>query len=399
MIIVSRLIKFGTVNMAMKNRLIPVKLLAARNHEPVIFTMILLLLCTLAIAGGCKQNEPAVVKKKGPVELMMPDQGAYNGAYVDFGDGESHVTYDALTAFDRMIGKPLAVVAFGNFWGDQEFPLKTVKIISGYGAIPLLFWSPWDKPYEENKGPDRFNLPDILAGKWDRYIDKWADAAREYKKPIMVTWGLEMNGAWFPWSGKYYGGGEVTGEKEGRLLYKGPELVKKTYRYVVDRVRARKADNIIWGFHANNFSAPQEPWNAMANYYPGDDYVDWLGLSVYGKMGRHDTWSSFNGAMEMGYGDICRLNRLKPVIVAEWGVGEFPSDDKAGFISRAFSDMKTQYKRVRAAVYWHERWENKDGSYSNLHVNSSPAALDAYRSGVADPYWIGRPQFSERKIP
>ena len=68
-------------------------------------------------------------------------------------------------------------------------------------------------------------------------------------------------------------------------------------------------------------------------------------------------------------------------------------------ITKAFADMRTKYQRVRAAVYWHERWENKDGSYSNLRVNSSPAALDAYRSAVADPYWIDRPQFRKRRSP
>ena len=83
---------------------------------------------------------------------------------------------------------------------------------------------------------------------------------------------------------------------------------------------------------------------------------------------------------------------------------QFPSQgiaaaDKADFISRAFHDMKTKYTRVRAAVYWHERWENKDGSFTNLHVNSSPAALDAYRKAVADPYWIDRPQFRKRSDP
>jgi len=47
----------------------------------------------------------------------------------------------------RACGKHLAVVAFGNFWGDQAFPTKTVRIVSTYGAVPLLFWSPWDKPH------------------------------------------------------------------------------------------------------------------------------------------------------------------------------------------------------------------------------------------------------------
>ena len=371
-----------------------------RNGQALLVILLAAIWLALGVlAGGCKQNEPIAVKDDAPGEFMMPEQGAYAGAYVDFGEGESQVTYDALTAFDKMIGKRLAVVAFGNFWGDQAFPLKTVRIVSGYGAIPLLFWSPWDKPYEESKGPDRFTLPDILAGKWDNYIDQWADAARQYEKPLMVTWGLEMNGVWFPWSGHYYGGGEVVGQQDGHPLYKGPELVKKAYRYVVDRVRAKRATNILWGFHTNHFSIPQEPWNAMANYYPGADYVDWLGLSVYGKMGKDDNWSLFSDVMDSGYEEICALDPKKPVIVAEWGVGEFPPADKAEFITKAFADMKTKYPRVRTAVYWHERWENKDGSYSNLHVNSSPAALDAYQKAVADPYWIDRPQFRKRRNP
>lgn len=135
----------------------------------------------------------------------------------------------------------------------------------------------------------------------------------------------------------------------------------------------------------------------MANYYPGPGYVDWLGLSVYGKMFKDEGWGSFYDVMDAAYKEICLLDPVKPVIVAEWGVGEFPHFSKAEFIAKAFDDFKTMYPRVKAAVYWHERWENKDGSYSNLHVNSSPEALDAYKNGAADPYWIGHPQFRPRQ--
>ena len=354
----------------------------------------------LAVCAGCQKNEDLRnpkntdnTKKDGPITLNMPSNAAYTGAYVDFGAGESHVTFEALTSFEKITGKHLAIIALGNFWGDQAFPTKTIRIVDGYGAVPLIFWSPWDKPYAEIQGPDRFNLPDILAGKWDTYIDQWADAARNYGKPLLVTWGLEMNGTWFPWSGHYYGGGKVIGKKNGHPLYAGPELVKKTYQYVVDRVRARKADNILWGFHANNFSSPRVSWNKMANYYPGANYVDWLGLSVYGKMLKTEGWATFNNVMEDPYKEICQLDPQKPIILAEWGVGEFPPGDKAEFITSAFTDLRTKYQRIRAAVYWHERWENKDGSYSNLRVNSSPEALKAYRTGVADPYWLDHPQF------
>ena len=66
--------------------------------------------------------------------------------------------------------------------------------------------------------------------------------------------------------------------------------------------------------------------------------------------------------------EIAKLDPSKPIFLAEWGVGEFPPADKAGFITKALNLIPTQYPRVRLAVYWHERWENGDGSFSNLRV-------------------------------
>ncbi len=374
------------------------------SRARTLFALAAVVLLFLSLCIGCREHNnfdkkpPAEnTQKAAPLTLLMPAHGAYTGAYVDFGEGEDDVTYDALTAFEQMTGKHLAVIALGNFWGEQAFPAKTLAIISGYGAVPLLFWSPWDKPYEEERGPDRFNLPDILAGKWDAYIDQWAEEARAYGKPLLVAWGIEMNGTWFPWSGYYYGGDTVIGQKDGQPLYAGPELVKKAYRYVVDRVRAKKADNILWGFHVNNYGMPQEDWNSMGRYYPGANYVDWLGLSVYGKMKQDEGWADFHEMMEEPYREICRLDPRKPVFLAEWGVGEFPPDSKAAFITKAFTEIQAEYPRVRAAVYWHERWQNANESYSNLRINSSPEALEAYKTGVADPYWIDRPQFGPQK--
>ena len=51
--------------------------------------------------------------------------------------------------------------------------------------------------------------------------------------------------------------------------------------------------------------------------------------------------------------------------------------------------FRNGYPRLKAALYWHERWQNPDGFYSNLRVNSSVESLRAYRSGVAHPDWLG----------
>jgi beta-mannanase len=214
--------------------------------------------------------------------------------------------------------------------------------------------------------------------------------AKVLRRPFFVSWGLEMNGTWFPWSGYFYGGGKVLSKGS----YAGPSLYKKAYRYIVDRARAVGATNIIWVFHVQNYSYPKDEWNQPKEYYPGDGYVDWLAMSAYGKQFVKNPWVSPQDAMTWAYDDLCSINSNKPIMLAEWGVGEFPKDgDKARWITEAFGIMKTRFSRLKAAVFWSERWENDDGTYSNLRVTSSRRALEAYRRYVADSFWLDTPVY------
>lgn len=367
-------------------------------------------------------------------QLQIPEKGAYTGAYCDFGDGEDGVTYEALEDFQQLTGKPMALVALGSFWGRGSFPTQQVELVRSYGAVPLLFWSPWDAPYDEKHGPDKFALTEIIAGKWDAYIDQWADAAAIVPSQFFVSFACEMNGTWFPWSGWFYGKGprdpikpkkpgstapstgavaKLTGADDGPEInwfgkgdiknpatWEGPETFKKAWRHVVDRVRARGATNVLWVFQPNNYSDPPGyiSWNQPAAYYPGAKYVDWFGLSVYGKQTNNqedDQWCGFTKLLEWPYAEMCALDPDKPIMLAEWGVAEShrPGEDKGAWVKEAFQEMgnASKYPRLKAAIFWHERWQNDDGSYSNLRVNSSRASLQAYRDGVANPFWVGRP--------
>lgn len=348
-----------------------------------------------AASSGAENPNSKIDNQK---SLAVPDRGAYTGAYVDFGDTEDDVTLEAIEGFEKLVGKHQAIVASSSYWGEQTFPTANVNLIWRHGSVPLVFWSPWDKPYVESSdekeiGPDKFSLTNILAGKWDRYIDKWGDAARNFGQPMMVSFANEMNGSWFPWSGRFYGAGKKlpkTNPSEPDR-FEGPETFKKAYRYIVDRVRARGAKNVIWVFQAMNYSYPQETWNMVAQYYPGADYVDWLGLSVYGQQDIDDRWSPFPPLLEWPYTELSQLDPNKPMMLTEWGIGEFPKfGSKSEFIRDAFVAMK-KCPRLKAAIFWHERWQNEDDTYSNLRVNSSPAALKAYREGVADPFWLSEP--------
>lgn len=352
-------------------------------------------LAVALLATGCREPlahplQRSSASPQAPVHLAIPEQGAYTGAYLDFGEAEDDVTLEQIEAFEEAVGKHLAIIASSSYWGEETFPLHNLEIITRHNAIPLIYWSPWDKPYKQDAGPDRFALDAILAGKWDSYIDSWATQAKSFGQPLFVAWGIEMNGTWFPWSGYFYGGGKELSDN----VFAGPEFFKKAYRYVVDRVRAAGAKNIIWLFHVNNYSYPLDEWNELHEYYPGDDYVDWLAMSAYGKQFRSEPWISASDVMTYAYDDLCSINSNKPVMLAEWGVGEFPAvGDKAQWITEAFQIMKTRFPRLKAAVFWSERWQNGDGTYSNLRVTSSPQALKAYRNGVADPFWLDHPVY------
>ena len=385
-----------------------------------------LLLVLLVGLSGCRK--PAVEPRKsftGPATLGIPETGAYTGAYMEFGDYEDEVTLEKIEEFEHLVGKHQAIVASSSYWGEQSFPTANLNIIRRHGSIPLVFWSPWDRPYDEDNGPDRFSLTSIIAGDWDKYIDQWADSARAFGHPLLVSFCNEMNGSWFPWSGVFYGG-KIHGTAADAIAsgslciggvpvlsatampltsgtavkappykgpFEGPEVFKQAYRHVVDRVRARGARNVLWVFHAMNFSIPQDTWNLIAQYYPGADYVDWLGLSVYGEQYQEDSWTPFLPILDWPYQELCALDPTKPVMLAEWGVGEFPArGSKASFIKEAFETMRTKFPRLKAAVFWNERWQNEEGNYSNLRANSSPEALEAFRKGIADPFWLPDPQ-------
>ena len=367
---------------------------ATRTGWTVAIRHSVIVLAALMLLVSCRKHSPPTprVDPNGPVDVVVPDHGAYTGSFMDFGDEEDDVTLEMIEEFESMVGKHQAIIASSSYWGEQNFPTANLNVVWRHGSLPLVFWSPWDKPYVQNRGPDRFSLTDIIAGKWDNYIDKWGDAAREFGHPMIVAFGVEMNGDWFPWSGTFYGGEDWDDDADN---WKGPETFIQAYRHVVDRVRARGASNVKWMFHANNYSYPLDTWNFAPAYYPGSDYVDWLGLSVYGQQFKEEPNPDIPSLVDWPYQELCGLDPNKPIMIAEWATGDFPfSPDVHGmrkpeWIKQALDLFRTRYPRIKAAIYWHERWQNEDQSYSNLRVNSSVEALNAYRESVANPDWLG----------
>src|SRR5476651_2097968 len=132
--------------------------------------VIAVLISVVAVLGCRKQTTVVPPDPNAPVEVLLPERGAYTGAFMDFGDAEDEVTIEIIEEFENLVGKHQAIIASSSYWGEQSFPTANLNVIWRNGAMPLVFWSPWDRPYEQHKGPDRFSLNAILAGDWNRYI-------------------------------------------------------------------------------------------------------------------------------------------------------------------------------------------------------------------------------------
>lgn len=200
---------------------------------------------------------------------------------------------------------------------------------------------------------------------------------------------LEMNGNWFPWCGVFQGGSTTTAYGDPTKA-DGPERYVDAFRHIVNVFRGQEVNNVTWYFHLNSPSLPETSWNAMTAYYPGDGYVDWIGVSVYGTQYRDEGWESFDTIMEAAYNELAPLLSRKPLMLPEWGVGEWPEKgDKATWYREAFNHIQSTYTEIKIAVVYHEAWQNDDGTITDLRVNSSPEALQAYQQGIRSGYFLG----------
>lgn len=319
--------------------------------------------------------------------LAPPATGLYHAAFPGFGGSEDSVTAARLAAFERKAGKHVAWAYFSqNWWKGVRFPGAAVAAIRSRGAVPFIRLMPRSGD-EQNVAERRFTLQRIAGGAFDADLARWADGARDSGGPLLVEFGTEVNGVWFPWNGKWNGHAQ------------GAELFRRAYRHIVEIFRREGASDVIWFFHVTSISYPDAPWNTMAAYYPGDDYVDWIGVSVYGAADRDELaeWPTFRQIMDGAYRELTALSVDKPLAILELGVAEDPERPrrKATWIRGAYKALAAgAYPRVKAVAWWNERFTQDDGFVTDLRINSSPAALAAYRQAVAGPLLLARAQLS-----
>ena len=295
------------------------------------------------------------------IKVVPPLYGVYFGAFA-CGSTEDSVTPDRLNEIKKISGFTPAWIYFSNNWYKKiKFPAREVKTIYDFGSIPFIRMMPRTDFAAYSHDPV-YNLKKIINGNFDKDLKKWAEDARDSKIP-MVEFGTEVNGNWFPWSGALNG--------------RDPQRFVMAYRHIIELFKNESALNITWVFHVDADSDPDEEWNNMAAYYPGDDYIDWIGVSVYGAQSRDEEIVNFIESFDSTYKKLSAISQNKPLGIFEFGTIENPVREiKAAWIKSVFETIRDdRYPRIKALGYWHSIWKNDDGSVSDMRLDSSPEVL------------------------
>jgi len=332
----------------------------------------------MLVGPQCEAGERTVV--------APPEQGLYHGAMPSLLHDDLSRSRSAarVRSFEKLAGKELALVYFSDNWfRGIRFPAEAVESVRRAGAVPFIRLMP-RSGWEEGRADPKYPLRRIAAGAFDEDLRRWARAARDTRLPMLVDFAPEMNGDWFPWSGIHNGGARS-----------GPQTYRDAFRHIVDVFREEGADNVGFALHVNVRSAPAEPWNDLGQYYPGDDYVDWIGVSAYGGVFPGYDWEPLRRALDEAYPKLTAMSATKPIAVLETGVIEEEGKDKAAWIRSAYRALRSgRYPRVKAAIWWHERWVNDDDRVSDVRIDSGKEATAAYRSAVRGASFVDRPRYA-----
>ena len=196
---------------------------------------------------------------------------------------------------------------------------------------------------------------DILNGEFDQYLEDFAGAIRDTKQPVLFRLCNEMNGDWCAFSAFH--------------TSRDTEIFRRLYQYVFQRFEEAGAlPYVIWVWNPNERSFPQYDWNHAFRYYPGDQYVDIIGLTGYntGTYYEGEEWRSFREIYEPIYREAVQ-NFDKPLMITEFASSSV-GGDKAQWIREMFEEIQN-YDRIKVAIWWSGRDLDAEGN-------------------VARPYWL-----------
>ncbi len=295
-------------------------------------------------------------------------------------DPESDISQGALDDYESTVGRKVAWVYFDDEWlHSRAFPLATANWIRARGAVPFIRLMMRSQKVPLVTDPV-FTLDRIIAGEFDADLSAWADAARRFATPLIVEYGTEVNGDWNPWSAPYNGGLDV-----------GPDEFRRAYRHIVTLMRGRGAANLTWALHYNSENFPgTDRRNVPAAYYPGDDVVDWVGISAYGSERSNDhRCPSFRSLVDAALPQLRAATATRPLFIFEFASsGGNPGCAQTPWVEGALADLLGgRWPDVRGFSWWQQRFvdDPSAGGITDYLVQDSPDVTALFRAALTGP--------------
>ena len=264
----------------------------------------------------------------GPV--AAPSHGLYLGLF-DNAAGQNGTAHGGIGTYDQQVsleGEHHFQVAIDLQYTSWATPLVTPTVTKDLqtGRIPLISWE---------CGPTDAR---VASGAEDAVLISDAKSVAALGKPLMIRWFWEME---FTGSN----GGQQGQRAAACLGGEGSGGYVQAWRHIVNVFRANGATNVAWVFCPGQDAyspGAAARGRAAAEYYPGNQYVDWIAEDAYSRA-KPVALTTLVAGMYRQYG-----NSGKPLVVCETGAeGAY----QPRFIS-GIADLPSQYPNLKAVVYF-----------------------------------------------
>jgi len=251
---------------------------------------------------------------------------------------------------------PSIVMSYKDF--NQSVSIAELDSVRARGATSLITWEPW--AWGGGINQPAYSSDNITAGAHDAYLTKWGQALATWGEPVMLRYGHEMNGNWYPWSDGV--NGNTTGDYAA------------AWRHVHDVVAATGATNVSWVWSPN---IPYTGSTPLTGLYPGSTYVDVVALDGYnwGTSAAWGTWQAPAALFDAGLAQLRTLAPGKQIIIAETASAE-AGGSKAEWNTALVAYLAKQTD-VTGFVWFHFFKE------TDWRIDSSPTSTTALNKALA----------------
>ncbi len=260
----------------------------------------------------------------------------------------------------QTIDEKLPLTQLQKAWDNDRIVQLTLATIHNVQANAL--WS-------DGVHPNSKVAYDILNGKYDEYFVEYAKDLKTFGKPILFRLNNEMNSDWC-WYGAFY-------------TARDSDIYKQLWHYIRKIFDQQGVDNLIWVWNPHDVSLPDFAWNNSMTYYPGNKYVDVIGLTGYnnGTYFAGEKWRSFNEIYKPLYNKNMNLFD-KPFMVTEFSSNNV-GGNKAQWINDMFKNLPA-YKNIKVAVWWNGVDYDQNGNPGRVYlIDDSQEVVSAMKNGLS----------------